>query len=155
MSSFFARLWKEECGVLSFEWVTLNSVVILGVVGGLASVRDAVNDEMADLTEAMTSLDQSYTILPPCGVAVGQVRNVGGNSRVQGQITEGAGYSSRAWQEFMTKNPDYAPALTGRTATASGAAGSVFMDTKPEVNRNLEPGAPAPVDQSGMIENVQ
>jgi Flp pilus assembly pilin Flp len=66
----FARWWSEEDGVLSFEWTVLTSLLTVGVVSGIASVRDAVIDEMGDVAQAMIALDQSYMIQPPLAVAV-------------------------------------------------------------------------------------
>ena len=156
MKKFFARFCRENDGVLSFEWVTLNSIVVLGVVGGVASVRDAINDEMADMTEAITSLDQSYSIVHPCGVAVHRTSTGGGP---QININEGAGYSSLAWKDFLNRNPNYSSAQYRGTKfmTASGAASSRYMDKKPKIERNMEPGVmtPEPVDESGMIDNQQ
>ena len=70
MKSFFARLWHEQDGVLSFEWTVLTSLLTVGVVSGIASVRDSVIDEMGDLSQAMVNLDQSYYIEPPLGIRV-------------------------------------------------------------------------------------
>jgi len=67
---FFSRMWHEQDGVLSFEWTMLASLLTVGVVAGVASVRDGVIDEMGDLTRSMTSLDQSYRIQPPLVVGV-------------------------------------------------------------------------------------
>ena len=70
MKFFLQRLWREEDGVLSFEWTLLTSLLTVGVVSGIASVRDAAIDEMGDLAQAMIALDQSYYVQPPLGVAV-------------------------------------------------------------------------------------
>ena len=59
------RAWVEEQGVLTFEWVLLVTLLTIGVVGGIAAVRDAILSELGDLAQAMISLDQSYTILDP------------------------------------------------------------------------------------------
>jgi hypothetical protein len=56
------QAWNEEDGVLSFEWVVLATLVVIGVVGGLAAARDAITDELGDAAEAMLALDNSYTI---------------------------------------------------------------------------------------------
>jgi len=66
----FQRLWREEDGVLSFEWVLLVTLVVIGIVGGLAAARDAITDELGDAAEAMLSLDGSYTISYPLQIAV-------------------------------------------------------------------------------------
>jgi Flp pilus assembly pilin Flp len=70
MTQLLSRMWREDDGVLSFEWTVLTSLLTVGVVSGIASVRDAVIDEMGDLSQAMVSLDQSYYIQPPLGVSV-------------------------------------------------------------------------------------
>lgn len=167
MKKLIARFWKEDSGALSFEWVTLNSVLVLGVVGGVASVRDAINDEMADLTEAMTSLDQSYVIQPPAAVNVGWTRQNNFAGNFQTQIDDGGGYSSAAWNEFLSNHPGYAVPNRGSigryfTGTpralaqrSSGGTGSLFLDSKPQVDRGgVDPAlGPAMQDQSGMIDN--
>ena len=70
MKAFLSRMWHEQEGVLSFEWTVLTSLLTIGVVSGIASVRDAAIDELGDLAQAMVSLDQSYQIEPPLAVSV-------------------------------------------------------------------------------------
>jgi hypothetical protein len=63
-------MWKEEDGVLSFEWVLLVTLLTIGIVGGLAAARDAIIDELGDVAQAMLALDQSYLIQMPLAVLV-------------------------------------------------------------------------------------
>jgi Flp pilus assembly pilin Flp len=70
VKQLLSRVWHETDGVLSFEWTMLTSLLTVGVVSGMASVRDAVTDEMGDLAQAMVSLDQSYNIAPPLVIHV-------------------------------------------------------------------------------------
>lgn len=70
MKSLLNRVWKEDEGVLTFEWILLITVLVIGIVGGLSAVRDAMITELGDVVEAMISLDQSYTILYPWDVQV-------------------------------------------------------------------------------------
>jgi Flp pilus assembly pilin Flp len=65
VKSLLNRVWREDEGVLTFEWILLITVLTIGIVGGLSAVRDAVITELGDVAEAVISLDQSYTILPP------------------------------------------------------------------------------------------
>ena len=65
MKSLLNRVWREDEGVLTFEWILLITVLVIGIVGGLSAVRDAIITELGDVAEAMISLDQSYTILQP------------------------------------------------------------------------------------------
>ena len=70
MKNVLVRMWKEEDGVLSFEWVLLVTLLTIGIVGGLAAARDAIIDELGDVAQAMLALDQSYTIAFPLLVVV-------------------------------------------------------------------------------------
>lgn len=70
MKVFLGRMWKEEDGVLTFEWVLLVTLLTIGVVSGIAGARDAIIDELGDVAEAMLALDQSYYIDFPLSVIV-------------------------------------------------------------------------------------
>jgi len=71
VKSLLNRVWREDEGVLTFEWILLITVLVIGIVGGLSAVRDAIITELGDVAEAMISLDQSYTIMCPWDVLVG------------------------------------------------------------------------------------
>jgi len=64
------RIWSQEEGVLTFEWILLITVLVIGIVGGLSAVRDAVITELGDVVEAVISLDQSYLVLDPWEIRV-------------------------------------------------------------------------------------
>jgi len=63
-------MWREDEGVLTFEWILLITVLAIGIVGGLSAVRDAIISELGDVAAAVTALDQSYTIINPMEVVV-------------------------------------------------------------------------------------
>ena len=65
MKSLMKRMWTEDDGVLAFEWILLVTLLVIGIVGGVAAVRDAIIDELGDVAQAMLALDQSYTVLHP------------------------------------------------------------------------------------------
>ena len=71
------RMWNEEDGVLSFEWVLLVTLLVLGIVTGVAAARDAIVDELGDVAQAMLAVDQSYTVDFPLAVAVHAVDSSG------------------------------------------------------------------------------
>ena len=125
MKRLIQRMWRDDAGTLSFEWVTLTTLLTIGAVGGLATVRDAIVDEMADLTEAIVSLDQSYVVQPPLTV----------------QVHDGSGFNSRAKvREFRSTGPGVGVQVRPRGFSSSrggvsGAAGSIFQDSRPEVDR--------------------
>ena len=70
MKNVLSRMWKEDDGVLSFEWVLLVTLLTIGIVSGVAAARDAIIDELGDVAQAMLALDQSYTIDFPLQVTV-------------------------------------------------------------------------------------
>ena len=60
------KFWNDEMGaVVSAEIVLIATILVIGMVTGLSSLRDAVIEELADIGAAIGALDQSYTI---CGV---------------------------------------------------------------------------------------
>jgi len=90
VKSFMKRMWMEDEGVLSFEWILLVTLLTIGIVGGVAAVRDAIIDEFGDVAEAMLELDQSYWINEPLTIlvhdtgsaAIGQSGNAAGSAFV-------------------------------------------------------------------------
>jgi Flp pilus assembly pilin Flp len=101
MKQFLNSLWREEEGVLSFEWTMLTSLLTVGVVSGIASVRDAAIDEMGDLAQAMIALDQSYTIQAPLAAQVHTI-GIGGWGTSGGFGTSGTGgVSSASSSQFI------------------------------------------------------
>jgi Flp pilus assembly pilin Flp len=74
-----ASMWSDEAGVLSFEWTLLVTLLVLGVVGGIAAARDAVIDELGDVAQAMQALDGSYTIDFPLVFTIDGVSTGGGS----------------------------------------------------------------------------
>ena len=62
-----AYLWRrlgDDRGVLTFEWILLLTLLVIGIVGTLSGTRDAINDEFSDMMQAVTHLDQSYSVPP-------------------------------------------------------------------------------------------
>lgn len=56
---------QRRRGVLTFEWVLLITVLVIGIVGGYSAIRDAVIDEMGDIAGAVIAVDQSFTTVAP------------------------------------------------------------------------------------------
>lgn len=64
------RMWHEDEGVLSYEWVMLVTLLTIGIVGGLAAARDGIIDELGDAAQAMVALDNSFRIDFPLGFQI-------------------------------------------------------------------------------------
>jgi hypothetical protein len=62
------RLWKEETGaIVSAEIMLVATILVIGVVVGLKSVRDSVVTELADVAQAIGNVNQSYSVSATAG----------------------------------------------------------------------------------------
>jgi Flp pilus assembly pilin Flp len=148
MRHLLSRMWHEQDGVLSFEWTMLASLLTVGIVAGVASVRDAVIDEMGDLTFSMTSLDQSYRIQGPLVIGVHTP-------------VFGGGSASHRVYDFSRGGGGATQGTSVLGYSGSTASGSFFLDVRPQVNRRrlpedrgqvdgpVLPGTPVPDVQAG------
>lgn len=61
MRAKLAQLWTEEFGaVVSAEIMLVATVLVIGVIVGLKSVRDSVVSELADVAQAMSMANQGF-----------------------------------------------------------------------------------------------
>ncbi len=63
----FAKLWKDEAGVISVEYLFLVTIVGLGLVVGFANLEGAINVEYTELSTAILGLSQSYYVATQSG----------------------------------------------------------------------------------------
>lgn len=64
------RLMKDENGVLTFEWILLITLLVIGIIGGVAAIRDALIIECAETAGAIVALNQSYEVSGPWWITV-------------------------------------------------------------------------------------
>ena len=58
----FHRLWSDEAGfVVSSELVLIATVMVIGLLVGMVTVRDQVLQELADVADAISEINQSYS----------------------------------------------------------------------------------------------
>lgn len=82
------KLINDEAGfVVSAELILVLTIGVLGMVVGLASVRDSLLAEFCDLSSAFGALDQSYNFRTVFKEAAG--------TKGWHAITYGAGYDDR------------------------------------------------------------
>jgi hypothetical protein len=62
MKRTLANIWHETDGSLSFEWTMVLTLLVIGIVGGLAAARDAIIDELGDVAQAAGAIDQSFEL---------------------------------------------------------------------------------------------
>lgn len=90
MKAGLLNLWTEEDGVLSFEWTLLLTLLVIGIVSGVAAARDGIIDELGDVAQMMLAVDQSYTISFPLNV---DVHTVDGTSSSDSSFTDALTYT--------------------------------------------------------------
>ena len=57
----FAKMWNDEAGNVALEYLLLATIVGLGLVVGFSALSNGLNAEYTELSNAILSLDQSYT----------------------------------------------------------------------------------------------
>ena len=57
---------RERRGVLTFEWILLISLLVIGIIGGLSSVRNALLCELQDLSACIEALNFCSCGDTPC-----------------------------------------------------------------------------------------
>jgi len=98
MTISFGRIWQEDDGVLSFEWTLLLTLLVFGIVAGVAAARDAIIDEFGDVAEAMLALDHSMTIDFPLQVIVHDGTDI--SSASDSSFTDALAYSDCSRIDF-------------------------------------------------------
>jgi hypothetical protein len=57
----FRKLWNDQNGfIISAELVLVATIVVIGMIVGLTSLRNQVVQELVDVGQAIGSLSQSY-----------------------------------------------------------------------------------------------
>jgi len=105
-----ARLWHEDEGLLTFEYIMLNTALVLGTVGAVTGIRDSINTEATGLSQSIRSLDQMRPALP----------SAPGNSQT-GSANSAAQPSSHGDQIPLVGNSSGAAATNASSATGSNA----------------------------------
>ncbi len=67
------KLWNDDEGaIIAAEYLFVVTILVIGTIIGLAAVREAVNNELTEVANALLALSQGYVISGISG-AGGQV----------------------------------------------------------------------------------
>jgi hypothetical protein len=56
------NLWNDEVGaLLSAEFILLATILVIGAIVGLKAVQEAIVTELADVGQAISNVNQSYS----------------------------------------------------------------------------------------------
>jgi hypothetical protein len=57
------NLWLDDTGALiSMEYLFVATILVIGTIIGLATLRDAINVELTELANAVMALSQGFTV---------------------------------------------------------------------------------------------
>ena len=95
-----SRLWADEAGfVVSSELVLVATVMVVGLLVGMTTVRDQVVQELGDMADAISEIDQSYSYSSVTGhtssTAGSLFNDTEDNCDVDGNDNMGAGVSAQ------------------------------------------------------------
>jgi hypothetical protein len=55
------RLWSDEAGfVISSELILIAAILVMGLLTGLATIRDQIVQELGDVADAVSELQQDF-----------------------------------------------------------------------------------------------
>ena len=61
MKTIISRFWNEQTGaIVSAEVIMVATILVIGVIVGLKSLRDSVVSELADVAGAVGGVNQSF-----------------------------------------------------------------------------------------------
>ena len=64
------KILRDETGSLTLEWIFLFSLLVVGIAGGVAAIRNAMILEAAGDAAAAAGLNDSYTVTAPPTLSV-------------------------------------------------------------------------------------
>lgn len=61
MRNLIVKLWNDDAGTVSLEYLLVATIVSMGAITGLATVSNALNEELIELGNAIVSIEQGYS----------------------------------------------------------------------------------------------
>tara|TARA_R110001606_G_scaffold359309_1_gene511128 strand:+ start:1587 stop:1976 length:390 start_codon:yes stop_codon:yes gene_type:complete len=109
---------KKQGGfVMTSELLLLSTTVVIGLIVGLTTMRDAVTAEMEDVAEAIGSLDQSY--------AYDGIKNAEGTAEISGSgFIDAVDVNAGDGVTFEFINTDFSESASAISGTPSAGANS-------------------------------
>jgi len=61
MKNLFSKLWSDDAGVVTLEYLILASILALGLIVGVSGLTGVLNSELTELAQAISSINQSFS----------------------------------------------------------------------------------------------
>jgi Flp pilus assembly pilin Flp len=79
MSKHFKTLWSDENGfVVSTELMIVATILVIGLIVGMAQIRNQLVQELSDVGTAISNFDQSYAYTGVTHASATQTITAGG-----------------------------------------------------------------------------
>lgn len=62
MRNLFAKLWADDAGVVTIEYLVLGTFLALALIAGVHNLATSINDELTELGNAVGSFSQAYSV---------------------------------------------------------------------------------------------
>jgi Flp pilus assembly pilin Flp len=62
LMNLFAKLWQDDAGVVTIEYLVLGTFLALTLIVGVAALANAINAELVELGNAVLTFNQSYNV---------------------------------------------------------------------------------------------
>jgi hypothetical protein len=144
--SVWMTLWRDESGaILSAELVIVLTVVVIGMITGLACLQQAVVAELQDVSAAIASLNQSFFTSPfrGCLKFWGRTSGTAGSLFIDRRIVG----TNLAFAELGVGNVPLTLGPTVSSLQSTVIAPQPCITCPPGVNATVVPGPiPCPTD---------
>jgi Flp pilus assembly pilin Flp len=60
--NLFSKLWADDAGVVTIEYLVLGTFLALTLIVGVAALANAINAELVELGQAILTFNQSYSV---------------------------------------------------------------------------------------------
>ena len=122
MKKMLLRLWKDEGGfIVTVELILIATILVIGLIAGLTTLRDAVVAELGDTAQAFGAINQSWSA---SGIDDGQNSGSGAMSFVDNadgfDTTDSSGGSLQGASTVLEVVAPVTPAVSN-TGEAGGA----------------------------------
>ena len=109
---------KQGGFILTSELILIVTIMVIGMIVGLVTMRDAITAEMEDVAEAVGAIDQSYSFE---GMINGELSATVAGSAFGDDIDTNAG-DELEWNFVITDGSELTTIATGVSAASSSAA---------------------------------
>jgi|SRR5215470_2338807 Flp pilus assembly pilin Flp len=62
MRNLFAKLWNDDAGVVTIEYLVLGTFLALALIAGVHLLATSINDELTELGNAIGAFSQAFSV---------------------------------------------------------------------------------------------